>query len=238
MNRDFDSLNVVITGGTGALGSAVVGQLLQQGATCHVPCLVFAEAEHFPHAKSERVRISMGVNLTDEEQVKDFYAKAAQGRKLWASINIAGGFSYSPIAEVSKADFAKQWETNTLTAFLCCREAVKQMRAGGQGGRIVNVTARPGLAPENGVNMVAYTTAKAGVSALTQALAAEVAGEGIWVNAVAPSIMDTPANRKSMPKADYSKWPKVDEVANTICFLASPSNQTTRGGLVPVFGKS
>jgi NAD(P)-dependent dehydrogenase (short-subunit alcohol dehydrogenase family) len=238
MNRDFDSLSVVITGGTGALGTAVVGQLLAQGATCHIPCLVAAEAENFPHAKSDRVRITMGVNLTDEDQVKSFYAKSAQGSKLWASINIAGGFSYSPIAEVSKADFAKQWETNTLTAFLCCREAVKQMRVGGQGGRIVNVTARPGLAPENGVNMVAYTTAKAGVAALTRALATEVASEGIWVNAVAPSTMDTPANRKAMPTADFSKWPKVDEVAQTICFLASPLNQTTRGGLIPVFGRS
>ena len=238
MDRHFDSLHVVITGGTGALGTAVVGQLLEQGATCHVPCFVAAEADNFAHAKSDRVRISMGVNLTDEDQVKALYAKAAQGQKLWASINIAGGFSYSPIVEVSKADFAKQWETNTLTAFLCCREAIKQLRTGGQGGRIVNVTARPGLSPDQGVNMVAYTTAKAGVAALTQALGAEVAGDGIWVNAVAPSIMDTPANRKSMPSADYSKWPKVDEVARTICFLASPQNQTTRGGLIPVFGRS
>ncbi len=112
------------------------------------------------------------------------------------------------------------------------------MRSGGQGGRIVNVTARPGLSPENGANMVAYTTAKAGVAALTRALGAEVAGEGIWVNAVAPSTMDTAANRKSMPTADFAKWPKVDEVAKTICFLASPENQTTRGGLIPVYGRS
>src|SRR5262245_53391700 len=118
MSQDFDSLQVVITGGTGALGSAVVGQLLEQGATCHIPCFVPAELDHFPHAKSAGVNITMGVNLTDEAQVQSFYAKAAQGRKLWASINIAGGFSYSPVAEVSKADFAKQWETNTLTAFL------------------------------------------------------------------------------------------------------------------------
>jgi NAD(P)-dependent dehydrogenase (short-subunit alcohol dehydrogenase family) len=238
MSRDFDSLNVVITGGTGALGSAVVGQLLQQGATCHIPCLVFSEAEHFEYAKSDRVRISMGVDLTDESQVQSFYASAAKGRGLWASINIAGGFSYSPILDVAKADFAKQWETNTLTAFLCCREAVRHMRSGGQGGRIVNVSSRPGLNPEQGVNMVAYTAAKAGVAALTQALAAEVVGDGIWVNAVAPSTMDTPANRKSMPNADFSKWPKVSEVAQTICFLASPSNQSTRGGLVPVYGRA
>src|SRR5262245_6389074 len=143
MPRDFDSLQVVITGGTGALGTAVVTQLLDLGATCHIPCLVPSELDHFPHTKAPNVNISVGVNLTDEAQVQTFYAKAAQGRKLWASINIAGGFSYSPIAEVSKADFTRQWETNTLTAFLCCREAVKHIRAAGQGGRIVNVAARP-----------------------------------------------------------------------------------------------
>jgi len=146
MNRDFDSLHVVITGGTGALGSAVVGQLLQQGLPATSP-VTSSPSRELPPRKSDRVRISMGVNLTDDLQVQAFYAKAAQGRKLWASINIAGGFSYSPIAEVTKTDFVKQWETNTLTAFLCCREAIKQMRAGGDGGRIVNVTARPGLAP-------------------------------------------------------------------------------------------
>jgi NAD(P)-dependent dehydrogenase (short-subunit alcohol dehydrogenase family) len=238
MPRDFDSLQVVITGGTGALGTAVVTQLLDQGATCHIPCLHPAELDHFPHAKSPNVNITMGVNLTDEAQVQTFYAKAAQGRKLWASINIAGGFSYSPIAEVTKADFTKQWETNTLTAFLCCREATKHIRTAGQGGRLVNVTARPGLSPDQGANMTAYTAAKAAVAALTQALGAELAPEGIWINAVAPSIMDTPANRKSMPNADYGKWPKVEEVAKTICFLASPQNQTTRGGLVPVYGRA
>ncbi len=76
------------------------------------------------------------------------------------------------------------------------------------------------------------------VAALTVALAEEVAKDGILVNAVAPSIMDTPANRAAMPKADYSLWPKVEEVAATILFLASPENRVTRGAIVPVYGKS
>jgi NAD(P)-dependent dehydrogenase (short-subunit alcohol dehydrogenase family) len=80
--------------------------------------------------------------------------------------------------------------------------------------------------------------AKTGVAALTVELAEEVAKDGILVNAVAPSIMDTPANRKAMPKADYSVWPKVEEVAATIVFLASPENRVTRGAIVPVYGKS
>ena len=86
--------------------------------------------------------------------------------------------------------------------------------------------------------MVAYAASKAAVAALTAALAEEVAKDGILVNAVAPSIMDTQANRAAMPKADYALWPKVEEVAATIVFLASPDNHVTRGGIVPVYGKS
>src|SRR5664279_2962376 len=96
----------------------------------------------------------------------------------------------------------------------------------------------PALEPRNGAGMTAYTIAKSGVATLTMALAEEVAKDGILVNAVAPSIMDTPPNRKAMPKADFDKWPKVEEVAATILFLASPDNRVTRGAVVPVYGKS
>ena len=109
---------------------------------------------------------------------------------------------------------------------------------GGGGGRIVNVSARAGLEWRSGAGMAAYTASKAAVAALTAALAEEVAKDGILVNAVAPSIMDTPANRQAMPKADYAAWPKVEEVAATILFLASPDNRVTRGAVVPVYGKS
>jgi NAD(P)-dependent dehydrogenase (short-subunit alcohol dehydrogenase family) len=109
------------------------------------------------------------------------------------------------------------------------------MRRGG-GGRIVNVAARPVVQPTPG--MLAYATAKAGVAAITQQLAAEVLGDGILVNAVLPSIIDTPANRKAMPNADHASWPKPAELAETIAFLASPANALTTGTLVPVFGRA
>ena len=108
----------------------------------------------------------------------------------------------------------------------------------GEGGRIVNTAARPALEWRTGAGMTAYTASKAAVAALTAALAEEVAKAGILVNAVAPSIMDTPANRNGMPKADHALWPKVEEVAATIVFLASPENRVTRGAIVPVYGKS
>jgi NAD(P)-dependent dehydrogenase (short-subunit alcohol dehydrogenase family) len=113
---------------------------------------------------------------------------------------------------------------------------VKNMR--GRGGRIVNVSAQAGIEPRRGHGMIAYTASKAAVAALTLALAEEVASEGIWVNAVVPSIMDTQANRKAMPKADFALWPNLDDVARTVAFLASPQNAVTRAALVPVYGRS
>ena len=127
------------------------------------------------------------------------------------------------------------FELNAVSAFLCCREAVRCMRRGG-GGRIVNVAARPALSPTGG--MIAYTTAKAAVASLTQCLAAEVVDAGILVNAVLPSIIDTPANRAAMPDADFASWPKPAELAEAIAFLAGPQNRLTSGALVPVYGRA
>lgn len=173
-------------------------------------------------------------NLADEEQVAKLYA----GVKPWASIHLAGGFAGGKVAETDKTALMTQIDNNLTSCFLCCRTAVNAMLADSQGGRIVNVAARPALEWRSGAGMSAYAVAKAGVAALTVALAEEVAKDGILVNAVAPSIMDTPANRKAMPKADHSAWPKVEEVAATIAFLASPDNRVTRGAIVPVYGKS
>jgi NAD(P)-dependent dehydrogenase (short-subunit alcohol dehydrogenase family) len=237
MPRDFDGRHLVVTGGTGALGTAVVGLLIEQGATCHIPAASKDELKRFPY--TGQCRIAEGIDLTDEPAVESFYGRfdGPSAPQLWGSIHIAGGFAMSAAAKTSKSDFLNQFNTNALTCFLCCREAVRRMPGSG-GGRIVNVAARPALSPEQGGGMVAYTASKAAVAAITQALAAEVAAQGILVNAVVPSIMDTPANRRSMPSADYSKWPKVEDVAATIFFLASPRNTVTRGGLVPVYGKS
>ena len=128
--------------------------------------------------------------------------------------------------------------TNLVTCFLCCAAAINAIGGSGQGGRIVNVAARHALEWRSGAGLVAYTASKAAVAALTMALSEEVVKDGILVNAVAPSIMDTPANRAAMPKADHKAWPKVEEVAATILFLASPDNKVTRGGVVPVYGRS
>ena len=232
---DFRDRHVAVTGGTGALGIAVVGALLEAGAVCHVPYRSEDEAARFPHRGRSNVKLTALGDLADEAAVNAYYEGIGT---VWASIHIAGGFAFAPIGESDKKLLMGQVESNLVSAYLCCRAAIAAFRRAGGRGRIVNITARPGAEPRQGANTTAYTAAKAGVAALTQALGEEVARDGILVNAVAPSIMDTPANRKSMPKADYATWPKVEEVAATILFLASPENAVTRGAIVPVYGKS
>jgi NAD(P)-dependent dehydrogenase (short-subunit alcohol dehydrogenase family) len=174
-------------------------------------------------------------SLSEEEDVARLYGGVPQ---VWASIHLAGGYAMAPVAETHKTDLMKQIDMNFVTAFLCSRAAVNAMSGGGRSGRIVNVAARPALEPRTGAGMAAYTASKAALAAFTAALAEEVARLGILVNAVAPSIMDTPANRVAMPKADHAAWPKVEEVAATILFLASPENKVTRGAIVPVYGRA
>ena len=233
----FEGKHVVVTGGTGALGRDVVQQLLDEGAVCHVPEMS-SSVQDVLWQDHERVRISHGVDLIDEENVAKFYSSIPASPGLWASIHVAGGFAMSPVTGVSKSDFVSMMQMNVLTCMLCCKHAAIAMKKKGHGGRLVNVGARPGLFPELGAGMVAYTTSKAAVCAFTQAFGAEVASDSILVNAVIPSIMDTPANRNAMPDADHAAWPNTHDVAQTMVFLASPENTVTRSALVPVYGKS
>jgi NAD(P)-dependent dehydrogenase (short-subunit alcohol dehydrogenase family) len=239
---DFAGSNVVVTGGTGALGRAVVAALRAAGAVCHVPNLVAAELDDFPHASDPGVQVTAGVDLADEAAVHRFYQDLPP---LWASIHLAGGFAMSPIGETSAADFMAQLRLNALSCFLCSAAAVAAFRArrqpgpgGLSGGRIVNVAARPALEPRLGAGMVAYAASKSAVAALTQALAQETTDEDIWVNAVAPSVLDTPANRAAMPDADPRRWVAPADLAEMIVFLASPANRVTRGAVIPVYGGS
>ena len=239
---DFAGSHVVVTGGTGALGRAVIGALRAAHAVCHVPNLVAAELDDFPYASDPGVHIGRGVDLADEAAVRRFYQALPP---LWASVHLAGGFAMAPIGEITAADFMAQFQMNALSCFLCSAAAVGAFRArqepgpgGIPGGRIVNVAARPALEPRLGAGMVAYTASKSAVAALTQALAQETTDEQIWVNAVAPSVIDTPANRAAMPSADFRLWVSPTDLAEMITFLASPANRVTRGAIIPVYGGS
>jgi NAD(P)-dependent dehydrogenase (short-subunit alcohol dehydrogenase family) len=229
----FSDKHIVVTGGTGALGAAVVRTLLEQGARCTVPYVHDSEAEQFAARDHANVRLIGVRSLAEEADVARVYDAVAA--PLWASVHIAGGFAMGKVADTDRGALMAQLETNLISCFLCCRAAVRAMRGE---GRIVNVAARPALEWRGGAGMTAYAVAKTGVAALSVALAEEVAKDGILVNAVAPSIMDTPANRAAMPKADHAAWPKVEQVAASILFLASPDNRVTRGAVVPVYGRS
>ena len=233
MNLDFNKRQVVVTGATGELGEAVARVLLDAGATLHLPVRDPDKARSLYDDAGQRVRLAPVADLADERAVASFYG-ALPG--LWASVHCAGGFAASRIDDTPLAELKRMLDMNTVSAFLCSREAVRAMR--GRGGRIVNVTAQAGVEPRRGSGLSAYAASKAAVAAITLALAEEVAADGIWVNAVVPSIMDTEANRKAMPDADHAKWPKLADVAMTIAFLASPQNAATRAALVPVYGKS
>jgi NAD(P)-dependent dehydrogenase (short-subunit alcohol dehydrogenase family) len=230
---DFSGRTIVVTGGTGALGTAVVGALIDAGAQCRVPYRDERDTVSFAHRGHKQVALIAIKDLSNEADVARLYDGVSP---LWASIHIAGGYLWGNIADTDKAALMRQIEANFVSCVLCSRAAVKAM--GGNGGRIVNVAARQALEWRLGAHQTAYGASKAAVAAFTAGLAEEVAKDGILVNAVAPSIMDTPANRKDMPKADFDKWPKVEEVAATIIFLASPDNRVTRGAVVPVYGKS
>lgn len=236
MNQPFNEKRIVVTGGAGALGSAITRHVIGQGGSVVVPVLDPEEITRGELASLNRVTLVHAGDLADETSADGFFAEHAGG--IWASINVAGGFAYAPVEDADAELFEAQLRMNTVTCYNCCRAAIRQMRAGGVGGRIVNIAAKPALHPHEGANMAAYTASKAAVVALTGALAEEVKADGIWINAVVPSIMDTPSNREAMPDADHDAWPTVSEVAESACWLASPLNTVTRAALVPVYGKS
>lgn len=229
MSTDLSNRNVVITGGTGALGRAVVDNLLESGAHCWIPCIKEIDLELDKH---ERVHQKANVDLSNEASTQEFFSFVPS---IWASIHIAGGFAMAGIEDTSFADFERMWLMNTASCFLSCREAIGRMREKGGGGRIVNVAARPALEPVGG--MIAYTTSKAGVASMTQCLAKEMANESIAVNGIVPAIINTASNRGAMPDADHTSWPTPEEIANAVAFLVSPTNATTSGTLLPVYGK-
>jgi NAD(P)-dependent dehydrogenase (short-subunit alcohol dehydrogenase family) len=220
---------IVVTGASGALGKVVAEVALAQGARV-------AGVDHAPSqlpATPNRIELG-GVDLTDAAQAKKAIDAAAEhfGR-LDALINIAGGFAFESVAEGDPKTWQRMYALNVLTALNASRSAIPHLEAS-SAARIVNVGAMGAL--QAGAGMGAYAASKAGVHRLTEALAAEWKGK-ITVNAVLPSTIDTPANRASMPKADFAKWVRPEERANVILFLVSDAASAVTGVLLPVSGR-
>jgi len=225
----MDGKVVVVTGASGALGKVVAELALGRGARV-------AGVDHAPSqipAAPDRIELG-GVDLSDVMQAKKAIdAVAAHFGRLDALINIAGGFAFEAVAEGDPKTWQRMYALNVLTALNASRSAIPHLATSGA-GRIVNVGAMGAL--QAGAGMGAYAASKAGVHRLTEALAAEWKGK-ITVNAVLPSIIDTPANRASMPKADFGKWVTPEELANVILFLASDAASAVTGALLPVSGR-
>ena len=220
---------VVVTGASGALGKVVVEVALARGA--RVAGIDHAVAQIAASAK----RIELGsVDLTDPALAKTAIdAVAACFGRLDALLNIAGGFAFETVAEGDTRTWQRMYALNVLTALNASRSAIPHLIAS-PAGRIVNVGAMGALQASSG--MGPYAASKAGVHRLTEALAAEWKGR-ITVNAVLPSTIDTPANRASMPKADFAKWVTPRELADVMLFLAGDAASAVTGALLPVSGR-
>ena len=225
--RELEGRNVVVTGAGGGLGPAVVERLLGAGAA------VFAPQRRADGAATRAgLTVAAGIDLGDEAAVARYYAGLPT---LWASVHLAGGYAGGKLGETTAALARGQLEINFVTSLLCCREAVARIRPTGAGGRLLNVTSRAALVP--GPGSAAYAASKAAVSSLTQVLAAELRDENIWVNAIAPATIDTPANRAAMPGADRARWAAPADIAEAVLWLISPANTTVTGSIVPVYGR-
>jgi len=220
---------IVVTGASGALGKVVAETALARGA--RVAAIDFAAAQAAP--TNQRLELG-GVDLTDAAQARAAIdAAAAHFGKLDALINIAGGFAFETVTEGDPKTWQRMVALNVTTALNASRAAIPHLLAS-RAARIVNIGAFGAL--QAGSGMGAYAASKSGVHRLTEALAAEHKGK-ITVNAVLPSIIDTAANRESMPKADFSKWVTPQELAEIILFLASDAASGVTGALIPVGGR-
>jgi NAD(P)-dependent dehydrogenase (short-subunit alcohol dehydrogenase family) len=223
--------SVVVTGGTGGLGAAVTKTLLDGGWRVVVPW--FAERELERVEEHERLTL-VQADLTDPDSAAR--AVAAAGDDLRALVNLVGGFAQGErVHETPVDDFERMLRLNLRPTYLMCTAALPAMLAAGEGA-IVCVSARAALQPFAGA--AGYITAKAAVLAFVDVLHAEYRKDGIRANAILPSVIDTPANRASMPDADFDTWVRPEEIARVVAHLCSPDAGVTSGGHIPVYGRA
>jgi len=224
--------NVIVTGGTGALGAAVVHAFLGEGARVVVPWIVAAERERA--AAAEPAALAAGRLVLLEADVADEAGASAVTRAAGEPVvlvNGVGGFAAGTVHESSLDDLDRMWRTNVRSLVAMSRAVLPGMIAR-RAGVILNVASRAAIDRPGGIS--AYVAAKAAVAALTETMQKEVAASGVRVNAVVPTTIDTPANRAAMPDADASQWTSPARIAAVLRFLASDDGATVRGGLVPV----
>ncbi len=214
---------VLITGGAGALGQTVVPAFVSTGASV---ILGDRNPVQVPGVTA------LTADFTDQTQVRNLVDEVIRtSGRLDALINLVGGFATGRVVETDVSVWQRMLTMNLTSAFLLSQAVLPSMLQRGQ-GRIVHVAARAALEPFSGA--AAYIVSKAGLIGLIRTLSLELAGSGVTVNAVLPSTIDTPANRRAMPTADPSRWARPDSIAQTLTFLASDAASQTNGALIPI----
>ncbi len=226
-------MGVLIAGGTGALGSAVVRELLDAGYDCTVTWIVERELER---ARSDLGERATFVRADLVEPGGGAEEAVAAVDDLEAVVDLVGGFTSGPLVhETSWDDFERLLRLNLAPAFNLARAAMPRLVERG-GGAFLAVSARAALRPFPGA--AGYVTSKAAVLAFIQALDADYRSQGIRANAILPSVIDTPANRADQPDADHSKWVQPAEIARVVRHLVSDDGAVTSGGAIPVYGRA
>jgi NAD(P)-dependent dehydrogenase (short-subunit alcohol dehydrogenase family) len=230
-----DRRAVLVAGGTGALGGAVVRELLSDGREVTATWIRKDERERLESELGGEPRFGLvEANLGDPEGAGA--AVAAAGPSLGAVVNLVGGYAGGHrVGDADPGELDRMIALNLRPLFLLARAAMPVL-VGAGGGALVGVSARPAVEPRGGDS--AYAAAKAAVLGLIRSVAAEYRDDGVRANAVLPSAMDTPANRAAMPKADHSRWVPPEEVARVIRFLVSEASAPTSGAAIPVYGRA
>ena len=226
---------IAVTGAFGSLGAAVVQAALASGA--QVAAIDKSAAPHPSSAEAlSGARLFGGVDLGDSAEVESTFAAIGQEfGGLDALVNIAGTFRWETVAEGSLATWDLLFNVNLRSAVAASHAALPLLLRS-EAGRIVNIGAAGAVRAAKG--MGAYAASKAGVFKLTEALAEELKDRNITVNAILPTTIDTPANRKDMPDADFSRWVRPEQIADVILFLLSDQAQAVTGALIPVAGRT
>ncbi len=227
---------VLVAGGTGGLGRAVSLAFLAEGAEVVVTYRRKEELDRLQNEAPDAVRLEgAAADVTDESAARDLVSGIAARRgKLDVLVNAVGAYAGgAKLWEADSGELEKMLGVNLLPCWALSRAAVPRM-VEQKRGSIVHVVSR--AAVEHAAGQAAYAASKAAALALTDSLAADLRGTGVRANAVLPSIIDTEPNRRAMPKADFSKWPRPEDIARVIVFLCSDAARLIHGAAIPVYG--
>ncbi|SDJ43414.1 NADP-dependent 3-hydroxy acid dehydrogenase YdfG [Paraburkholderia steynii] len=231
--NSLDGTIVAITGAFGNLGLVTAQVLAERGAK--VALIGRGKAPANLPASLAQAYVASGVDLAERDAAQRAVDSiASQLGGLNALVNVAGGFSWETVADGSADTWERMFDVNVKTTVNATKASLHHLTKDA-GGRIVNIGAMAGLKAAMG--MGAYAASKAGVMRLTEALAEELKDKGATVNAILPSIIDTPQNRADMPDADFTRWVTPEQIGGVIAFLLSKEAQCVTGALIPVAGR-